>query len=446
MIKYKDEDGKWVEWKLEASNIVTKKGLTVQKELENNAESIKQLSVNGGNAGYVTSSSGIKFKLGVTDSGQLYTIPMKIPRVDIIGSLNGIGKDKPVWAEIKYDGEKTFHKKVQMEWQGNTSIGFPKKNFSIDLYEMDGETECPMNFRDWPSTDGFHLKANWIDATHARNVLNARLAKQIFPSVPMGGRGVIDGFPVELYMNGSFYGIYTWNLKQNKDLFQMSKKNENHLVYRSDYHDGSGAFSNWTNDDIHRVWRNKVPKKITQHTKLARMIQWVGTSPNEDFKRDISKYLNLDACINYYIMLDLLYLPDNVCKNMTLATWDGNVWYPLFYDIDCSWGLHWNGGSTYQPTTALDLKGSKLWTKLVVNFESEIKSRYVELRRTTFSKTNIMNEFQTFANSIGDANYKKDQDKWPDIPSKTYGIPFIKNWINDRFKYIDQKYGVTLDD
>lgn len=452
MLKYKDDKGEWVEYRIPAHSVETKNGLTVQQEFDKNkkevnkiTQTIKQLEANGGNAGYVISPSGVKFKLCVTDSGQLYTAMMKMPRVDIIGSLNGIGKDKPVWAELKYTGEKSFHKKVQIEIQGNTSANFPKKNYTFDLYEMDGETSCKVVFRDWVATDSFHLKANWIDATHARNVLNARWAKQIFPSLPMGARGVVDGFPVEVYLNNQFHGIYTWNLKQNKALFQMDKNNENHLMYRADYHDGAGSFANWSNEDIHRVWENRIPKKITEHTKLARMIKWVGEASNEEFKANISKYLDLDSCINYYVMMDIMYLPDNRCKNMTLATWDGNIWFPIFYDIDTSWGLYWDGGSTYSATSQIE-KGSRLWDKLVDNFGDQIKARYIELRQSIFTKTNIINEFEIFANIIGIENYKKDQAKWTGIPSKEYGIDFIKDWINKRFAFLDAKYEITLDD
>lgn len=474
MIKYKNEAGEWVEYKASASSVTTKTGVTVQRELDKNkqgisnnkqeisankkeidknkkaiyktTEAIRQLEADGGNIGYITSPSGTKFKLCVTDSGELYTTMMKIPRVDIIGSLSGIGKDRPVTVELKYDGEKQFHKKAKLEWQGNSSIGYSKKNYSVDLLELDGVTKCKMTFRNWVSTDSFHLKANWIDSTHARNVLNARWAKKMFDvTYPTGGRCVIDGFPVEVYLNDQFQGIYTWNLKQGKDLFQMDKSNPNHLMYRSEDHSGAGSFANLTTSEVNRVWQNRIPKQITDHTKLIRMIQWVGTASNDEFKANISQYLDLTSCINYYVMMDLMFLPDNRCKNMTLATWDGLVWYPIFYDLDTSWGLYWDGASTYPATKEL-LTGSKLWDKLVANFGDEIKARYIEVRKSIFTKTNIINEFEAFAKEIGEDNYKKDQTKWTGIPSKNYGIPFIKNWINERFAYLDKKYGVTFDD
>lgn len=444
--KYKNDTGAWKNLKLPASMIETNNKSDVQKELAKHDEAIKQLSVNNSNAGYIISPSGINFKLCVTDSGELYTTMMKIPKVDIIGSLSGIGKDKPVWAELRYEGETSFHKKIKAEWQGSTSISFPKKNYGIDLYELDGTTKCELSFRDWPSTDSFHLKANWIDATHARNILCARWAKQIWRSpLPNGARGFVDGFPVELYLNGEYQGIYTWNLKQNKELFKMDKKNENHLMYRADFHEGSGSFSDWSNADIQKVWKNRIPKGVTEHTKLARVIEWVATASDNDFKTNIHQYFDLQSCIDYYVMMQIMYLQDNRRKNMTMATWDGNVWYPVFYDLDTSWGLHWNGQSTFLPETPIE-EDSILWEKLARNFEDQIKSRYIELRRTVFTKTNIVNQFQIFENIVGKENYVKDQTKWTGIPSKNFGIPFIENWVNTRFTYFDKKYGVTLDD
>ena len=216
-------------------------------------------------------------------------------------------------------------------------------------------------------------------------------------------------------------------------------------MYRADFHENSGSFADWSNADIHRVWENRIPKGVTQHTRLARVIQWVATVSDTDFKANISQYLDLKSCIDYYVMMQIMYLQDNRRKNMTMATWDGNLWYPVFYDLDTSWGLHWNGQSTFHPETPIE-EDSILWEKLARNFGDQIKSRYVELRRTVFTKTNIINEFQIFADIIGKTAYANDQSKWPGIPSKNFGIPFIKTWINTRFAYFDKKYGVTLDD
>lgn len=76
----------------------------------------------------------------------------------------------------------------------------------------------------------------------------------------------------------------------------------------------------------------------------------------------------------------------------------------------------------------------------------EIRAKYIELRGSVFTKSNIINEFQTFADIIGEENYALDQGKWTGIPSKNYGIPFMKNWIDERFAYLDQKYNVVLED
>lgn len=446
MFKYKNEEGIWLEYKLPAKSVLNENSnTTLQETINKQTEEINTLKASGGKAGYVTSPSGINYKLCVTDDGQLFTQSLALPKVNIIGSLDGIGADRKVWAELEYEGEVQFRYKIKIEWQGNSSLAYPKKNFGITLYDND-ENKTTLSIRGWDATSDFHLKANYIDATHARNVLNARWAKLIQGKpFPNNARGVIDGFPVKLYRNGEFYGIYTWNLKQDTTLFQMSKSNPDHLMYRAEYHDGAGSFQNWSNSDIQRVWENRIPKGVTTHTKLARMIEWVATADDNEFRNNIHKYLDLQACLVYYTMMEIMYLPDNRCKNMTLATWDGLVWYPIFYDLDTSWGLHWNGGSTYSATSEID-EGSALWDKLKVNFAEEIRAKYIELRSSVFTKSNIINEFQAFANIIGEENYALDQGKWTGIPSKNYGIPFMKNWIDERFAYLDQKYNVVLED
>ena len=68
--------------------------------------------------------------------------------------------------------------------QGDSSTSYPKKNFTVKLFSDFGRTKKDKRqFRDWDKArNKFVLKANWIDHSHARNIVNARLWTQVVKS------------------------------------------------------------------------------------------------------------------------------------------------------------------------------------------------------------------------------------------------------------------------
>ena len=99
-------------------------------------------------------------------------------KVQLFGDMTGIGKDLPVRMVLKYNDENgtVFTKLADVEWQGATSLGNPKKSYSIDLLNID-EDEFKIKFGDWVSIDSFHLKSNYSDVLGVRDIGIARIAK-----------------------------------------------------------------------------------------------------------------------------------------------------------------------------------------------------------------------------------------------------------------------------
>ena len=126
-----------------------------------------------------------------------------------------------------------------MKWQGQSSISFPKKNFTI---KFDKSFTAKGG---WLATDTYVLKGNFNDYTHARNIVSARLwgdvvksrgwstedildndgtplldndgtPLQIYQDTMPGliNGGATDGFPIMLVVNGDFYGLYDFQMRK----------------------------------------------------------------------------------------------------------------------------------------------------------------------------------------------------------------------------------------
>ena len=105
-----------------------------------------------------------------------------IPKVFIDGVIPTT-KDA-VDAELTYISKTlSFHAYIEIKCQGTSSMSYPKKNFTIKLFEDDSRTiKKKIAFRNWGEQNKFCLKANWIDISHLRNVVSAQLWGDIVKS------------------------------------------------------------------------------------------------------------------------------------------------------------------------------------------------------------------------------------------------------------------------
>lgn len=327
--------------------------------------------------------------------------------------------------------------------QGTSSLAYEKKNYTIKLYE-DAEHEIDQNVDlGWGAEHTYCLKANWIDKTHSRNIVTAQLAAEIqsryniMEDAPCNG--LIDGFPVAVYINDEFHGLYTWNIPKKEWMFGMDKDNPNHIVLGGE--DWSDAACFKAEPDL-TAWEIEVgPEDEETLSKFSRLVDFVINSTDEEFRENFEKYMDLDAALNYYVMVDFAYLPDNRGKNMLMATYDGELWYPSLYDMDTSWGTNWSGQELYDyENEVMEFGEFNRWAqRLVENFPQELHDRYFELRQQILTKEHVMNLFYTFEDQISDELWEAERQRWgDDIPG--YDLTQIETYLDFRIPQLDEKY------
>lgn len=365
-----------------------------------------------------------------------------LPKVYFEGNMSKMTKKSDEREiKIKYVSEElNFESYAKIKPQGTSSLAYEKKNYTIKLYK-DKEYENKLKIDTglgWGKQYKFCLKANWIDKTHTRNIVTARIASNIqdkynlFENTP--NNGVIDGYPVEIYLNDEFLGLYTWNIPKDAWMFNMDEENPNHIALVSEGADNSNSFKKHAN---FKAWSVEVgPETEETLEKFNSIIDFIKDSTDEKFKNEFKKNINLDSTLNYYVMINFANLNDNIYKNMLMITYDGQFWYPSLYDLDTSWGTNWKGTELTDYKSNLNNE-NLLFTKLEKNFPNEIANRYFELRKDILTKENVMKEFNNFYNSIPKETLKKEQERWENIPG--YDLDQIKEFLNVRTPLVDEK-------
>lgn len=344
---------------------------------------------------------------------------------------------------------------MKIKYQGNLSLWFDKKNFTVKLYgDKNLERKMKVDLRGWGLQNKFVWKANYIDRSHARNIVSARLWSDIVASRPTydarmmysPNHGAVDGFPFRLYVNGEYYGLMTWNIPKDGWMAEMTEDNANHCILCAEVNGTSGTSScDFAAEYNSSAWSVEFPDEISNGLKYSfnDIINCVVNDTDEDFKANIDSHLDVYSAIDYYLYFYLNGGTDSLAKNMLLMTYDGKKWYCGAYDMDGVWGRDAESGAAmgtdFQCPEQYKNTNSLLWKRIEACFGQELHDRYFELRETILSKEYIMAKFEQFENQISEDMFTEDKTKNSGMKgvSGSEFLTELSTWLDGRFTYVD---------
>lgn len=427
-------------------------------------------------------SAGIKMENPSDFSKDSY-IELPIPRIAAQVRLYAPNlpttKQDDIEAEIEYNDKdgNYFRKPVILNAQGNSSLLFDVKNMAIDI--ADGSE---IKFGDFPTQDSFHLKKYYIDAFRGQCIVGYWLMEQVYKSHPLGhqypyeysylndsvtdGFGDVkkdfftgakchpDGFPIIItWINSNtgeetWMGVYTWNLKKSKEVYQCDKKKAENIILDGTVNTSTlfGGIINWSAFEIRNpknlidINGNKYdgdnPKELSETDKnskkvkdyLTRLSGVVAALRASNTKETFEQYFLPQAFIDYYLVSQVLFNHDGFGKNWIWVTYDGLHWTPTLYDVDSIFGMYWNGIYVIPNSDNSTILGIPQCLGLDKLYSDEISKRYKELRdKGIFSVDNIVKLLNSWINKIGYSNIEKEFEVYSQTPS--YRDSHIsKNW------------------
>lgn len=259
VMSYRDSDGKKHEHDMEVTNLDVS-NLNLQGNSVNNIQDA--LKTNG---------FSVKTPIDWSDSSFIQIPEPRLAIINItnIDSMPTTKQDnKKAFLEF-WDMQGNYFKKYAiLNAQGNSSLAFKKKNVAIDLCndEWIGDDTPKVRIGNWVPQDSFHMKAYYTDFFRGVGAVSYKLYDQIVRTrgnmydrpwkkalldmskigattkslgnpyvgdygllTDTGARCFPDGFPVVVYLNGEFYGIFSFQLKKHRDNYHMDKSTAEHV-------------------------------------------------------------------------------------------------------------------------------------------------------------------------------------------------------------------------
>ena len=377
-----------------------------------------------------------------------------LPVLKLTGSMAGVTKQVTGTFDYVY-GDLTGT--CTMKWQGGSSLSYPKKNFTIKFNQKFEAKEG------WGNRKKYVLKANYIDFSHARNIVCARLWGQVVKSrtvrnerlYPYPNGGAIDGFPCIVLLNGEFYGFYTFNTPKDEDLFGIGEKTTDpetgevtklpQAVFCADTHAVATQFKGHALVDETDFSYKYVPDEEDYQwaiDSLNNLIDACIAADSEEAVDALADKVDLDSAIDYYIFTCLLGGGDMTDKNYIISTYDGVKWFFTAYDMDSVFGNHWTGKYYTKATAAPTFKSyanvHRLMQLIRTYKRTALKTRYAQLRAGAMSEENVALTYENFMVDIPRAVLNKEVERWPLIPgTNTNNLAQILDWYRLRVAALD---------
>lgn len=377
-----------------------------------------------------------------------------LPVLYLSGDISPIAASKDNKVTINYaygdlSGTCTLKGQGATSYKIAQSLGeYGKYNYTINFDQKFEAVEG------WGSQKKYCLKANWIDHTHSRNVVSAKLWGMIVKSratVPteladLPNGGAVDGFPIVIMLNDEFHGLYTFNIPKDGWMFNLKEDaSKTQAVLGANDHELATQFKGelaGDESDFELEFVSDEDNADWVTASLNTLINACINSDGTDLDTTVAQYLDWDSVIDYMIFITVIKGTDMVDKNYLLTTFDGTKWYFTAYDIDSTYGLNWDGSGLTRAVsnvTFVECANTHRAYELVKKHKaSELKARYAELRANVLSETRIVQTFENFAWAIPSPVALEDVKKYPSIlGSNVNGIDQIARWVRQRLEAVD---------
>ena len=429
-------------------------------------------------AGVPADAAAVAARMGSTFAAQYAQYPIPLLHLYDDGSMaqlatkaSGTLKDSVRYAFPHFGVSGTLAK---VKVQGSSSQAYPKKNYTLTF-------ERPVDFG-WGAQKKYVVKANWVDFSHVRNVVCAKLWGDVRRTritsndlvtdqsgnyiTDQGGNrirveadpmlsaglnyGAIDGLPIAVAINGTYWGLYSltipkdaWMAKMGHGQYEAIVSAETHSVptcFKALAAVASGG--NLTEQDFSVEYCKNESNQAWIAKSLNRMIQAVMNSTGANYADTCGAYIDIDSAIDYMIFNCFINNTDGLDKNYLLDTFDGKKWYFSAYDMDGVLGNEWNGKNYYRADAGCTIKAfqdTHRLMHLIYSYDSaRLCTRYRELRKGALSEEAVTCKLMNYAVDIPKANHDYEVLRWPGIPgTDTNNVGQILHWYRLRCIALD---------
>ena len=362
---------------------------------------------------------------------------------------------------------------IGIEVRGSSSQMFPKKNYSFETQDINGE-DFETSLIGLPAEEDWILYAPYTDKSFHRDAITYQLGNEVGQYAPRTRA-------CELFLNGDYQGVYYLEEKIKRDKNRVDIKKLNPIdtigdeltggyLLKVDRDNGEGSYfvskfeGTYPDEEIRLVYED--PEGQDLHPKQKEYISTYFDSfevalYSEYFTDSIlgyRRYVDMKSLVDYFIVTELGHNIDAYRLSSFLykdrndvdstfhfgPLWDFNL---AFGNADyCSgqlvegWGFDDSGACGNTPLW---------WARFMQDpyFQNRLKCRYDSLRETTLSTSSVLHLVDSLTAQLGNAP-DRNYERWPILgiyiwPNSFIGntyeeeLNFLRQWLMGRLDWMD---------
>lgn len=360
----------------------------------------------------------------------------------------------------EYDG------KIGINIRGSSSADFPKKQYSIELWDALGENN-PQSFLDFPKEHDFILQAPYIDKTMMRNVLVYEMSNK------MGQYAVRTKF-CEVILDGEYIGVYVFMERIKIDDDRLPLENLDPLLDNT-YPDITGGYV-WKVDkgedgfatsetDRYRFHDPKEENLSTQQkdylqTEIEAFEAIMNSANAANPINGYASKIDVATWVDQFLLQEFTKNPDAYGSSMYYHKYrNGKLRMGPVWDLNLALGASYHGlahySSSWTTTFGHALIGPSYNQDLFndPSFQCLMHDRWFDLRQVgqQMNQNTIFGIIDSIANLLNQGAQQRNFAKWNNLGQQiwleapgyanrdTYDkeVDYLKEWISERLEWVD---------
>jgi len=352
--------------------------------------------------------------------------------------------------------------KIMISIRGNISRTYPKKSYLVHLVDTLGN-DSDVSLLGLRTDNSWILDAMYIDQARMRNrvctdVWNSMNNVPYLASEPTALNGT-RGYMAEVFLNNKYNGVYCLTEKLDRKQLQIKKSDGN--MYKATDLSPQTQFAAVTPfDNTSETWGGweleypdigDTPAPNWQY--LYNIANFVSSSTNDQFTKQIAKKVNLSNMVDYYLFMNILEATDNESKNFYMSFYsykkDSTFFYSV-WDLDGTLGRDYDG--RYLLNHVFGPGNNMLFYRLINlnpgNFRQLLQTRWNALKNNQLSKSTVAARIEAYRKILVNTNaFTRERVAWATSISQDLNTEasYITSWYSLQYDLMDNYINNSLD-
>lgn len=316
---------------------------------------------------------------------------------------------------------------ARVKWRGNTTIFYPKKNFTIKM-------DSPYSFLGMGRTRYLMTTAWMKDGSLMREILSYQFWRSITPAGRTGASP--NSCHIEISVNGEYEGINGLCERIDGNYLgfdpELVGDERGGVLYKA-----VGSTANFKTPRLRAVVQREPHWRASAHwDPYVRLLAALSEPDRDVFRRTVGKVIDIDNVMDFEILVNLTQNGDGVNHNLYLAR-DNAVDSRFFivpYDYDKTFHRSVTNGWFYSNYLFNRLKAD------MPGYAAGLDVRWKGLRRAVLSEEAVLARVDNIERTMATGGaLKRNFSTWkaPEGRPHEVQVQEIKDWLSARLRIMD---------